>query len=43
MLRSLSFKIGSLRGHLARLAWQTVCDLMAAAVEEPDLRPGMVA
>ena len=43
MLRPLFFKMRHLRGHLARLAWETVRDLMAAAVEEPDLRPGMVA
>ncbi len=43
MLRPLFFKMRSLRGHLARLAWHTVCELMAAAVEESDLRPGMVA
>ena len=33
MLRPLFFKIRSLHGHLARLAWETVRDLMAAAVE----------
>ena len=32
-----------LRGALARLAWHTVRDLMATAVEEPSLRPGMVS
>jgi hypothetical protein len=31
------------RFELARLAWQSVRELMAAAVEEPDLRPGMVS
>jgi hypothetical protein len=43
MLRPLFFRKRELRGVLARLAWQTVRDLMAAAVEEPDLRPGMVS
>ena len=41
MLRPLFFRRRELRGGLARLAWQTVRKLMAAAVEEP-LRPGMV-
>jgi hypothetical protein len=43
MLRPLFFRKRELRGVLARLAWQTVRELMAAAVEEPDLRPGMVS
>lgn len=43
MLRPLFFRRRELRGVLARLAWETVRDLMAAAVEEPDLRPGMVS
>jgi hypothetical protein len=43
MLRPLFFRKRELRGVLARLAWQTVRDLMTAAVEEPDLRPGMVS
>ena len=43
MLRPLFFRRRELRGSLARLAWQTVRELMAAAVEEPDLRPGMVS
>jgi ribosomal protein L34E len=43
MLRPLFFKVRHLRGHLAQMAWETVRDLMAAAVEVPDLRPGMVA
>ncbi len=43
MLRPLFFRRRELRGSLARLAWQTVRDLMATAVEEPDLRPGMVS
>ena len=43
MLRPLFFRRRELRGVLARLAWQTVRQLMAAAVEEPALRPGMVS
>ena len=43
MLRPLFFRKRELRGVLAQLAWQTVRDLMAAAVDEPDLRPGMVS
>ena len=43
MLRPLFFRRRELRGVLARLAWQTVRELMAAAVEEPRLRPGMVS
>jgi hypothetical protein len=43
MLRPLFFRRRELRGALARLAWQTVRELMAAAVEEPKLRPGMVS
>jgi hypothetical protein len=43
LLRPLFFKIRHLRSHLARMAWETVRELMAAAVEQPDLRPGMVA
>jgi hypothetical protein len=42
MLHPLFFRSRELRGGLARLAWQTVRELMAAAVEEPQLRPGMV-
>ncbi len=30
-------------GDLARLAYETVREMMAAAIEEPDTRPGMVA
>jgi hypothetical protein len=43
MLRPLFVRRRELRGVLARLAWQTVQELMAAAVEEPRLRPGMVS
>lgn len=32
-----------LLGDLARIAYETVREMMAAAVEEPDARPGMVA
>ena len=39
----MGFRKRELRGVLARLAWQTVRELMAAAVEEPHLRPGMVS
>jgi hypothetical protein len=41
-LRPLFFRRRELRGRLARLAWETVRDLMAAAASGPDLRPGMV-
>ena len=40
---AMGFRKRELRGVLARLAWQTVRELMAAAVEEPHLRPGMVS
>ena len=43
MQRPLFFRRRELRGVLARLAWETVRELMAAAVEEPQLRPGMVS
>jgi len=43
MLRPLFFRRRQLRGVLARLAWHTVRDLMATAVDEPALRPGMVS
>jgi hypothetical protein len=43
MLRPLFFRKRELRGVLARLAWKTVRELMASAVQEPDLRPGMVS
>jgi hypothetical protein len=43
MLRPLFFRRRELRGVLARLAWETVRELMAVAVEEPQLRPGMVS
>ena len=43
MLRPVFFRKRELRGVLARLASQTVRDLMASAVAEPDLRPGMVS
>ena len=43
MLRPLFFRRRELRGVLARLAWHTVQKLMAAAVCEPELRPGMVS
>ena len=43
MLRQLFFRRRELRGVLARLAWQTVQKLMAAAAFEPELRPGMVS
>ncbi len=43
MLRPLFFRRRELRGSLARLAWQSVRELMAAAVDEPHLRPGMVS
>ena len=32
-----------LLGDLARLAYETVREMMAAASDEPDARPGMVA
>ncbi len=32
-----------LLGDLARLAYETVREMMSAAVDEPDARPGMVA
>lgn len=43
MLRPLFFRKRDLRGELARLAWQTVRELMAAAVDEPALQPGMLS
>jgi hypothetical protein len=43
MLRPVFFRKRELRGVLARLAWQAVRELMAAAVEEPDLQPGMIS
>jgi hypothetical protein len=43
MLRPLSFRRREMRGVLARLAWHTVRDLMATAVEQPSLRPDMVS
>ncbi len=43
MLRPLFFRKREIRGVLARLAWHGVRELMAAAVDEPDLRPGMVS
>jgi Putative transposase/Transposase zinc-binding domain len=43
MLRPVFFRRRELRGTLARLAWQTVQKLMAAAASEPELRPGMVS
>ena len=43
MLRPLFFRRRELRGVLARLAWQSVGELMAAAACEPELRPGMIS
>ncbi len=43
MLRPLFFRKRELRGVLPRIAWHTVRELMAAAAEEPQLRPGMVS
>jgi len=43
LLRPLFFRKRELRGVLARLGWQTVRELMPAAVQEPRLRPGVVS
>jgi hypothetical protein len=43
MLRPLFFRRRKLRSLLARLAWRTVRELMAATVEQPGLQPGMVS
>ncbi len=43
MLRPYFLYRRELLGDLARLAYETVREMMAAAIEEPDARPGMVA
>ena len=43
MLRPYFLHHRELLGDLARLAYETVREMMAAAVDEPDARPGMVA
>ena len=43
MLRLYFLHHRELLGELARLAYETVREMMAAAVEEPHARPGMVA
>ena len=43
MLRPYFLYHRELLGDLARLAYETVREMMAAAAEEPDARPGMVA
>ena len=43
MLRPYFLYHRELLGELARLAYETVREMMAAAIEEPNARPGMVA
>ena len=43
MLRPYFLHHRELLGDMARLAYETVREMMAAAVDEPDARPGMVA
>jgi hypothetical protein len=43
MLRPYFLHHRELLGDLARLAFETVRDMMAAAIDETDARPGMVA
>ncbi len=43
MLRPYFLYKRELLGDLARLAYETVREMMAAAIEEPNARPGMVA
>ncbi len=43
MLRPYFLYHRELLGDLARLAYETVREMMAAASDEPDARPGMVA
>ena len=43
MLRPYFLYHRELLGDLARLAYETVREMMAAAIEEVDARPGMVA
>jgi hypothetical protein len=43
MLRPYFLFHRELLGELARLAYETVREMMRSAIEEPDARPGMVA
>ena len=43
MLRPYFLYRRELLGDLARLAYETVREMMATAIEEPDARPGMIA
>ena len=43
MLRPYFLFHRELLGELARLAYETVREMMTAAIQEPDARPGMVA
>ena len=43
MLRPYFLYLRELLGDLARLAYETVREMMATAIEEPDARPGMIA